>query len=535
MLAEDPAVGRALVVVREDVPGRKRLVAYVLGVDGGGDATGRPDPAALRTRAAERLPDYLVPAAVVVLDRLPVTANGKVDVAALPEPDTAATAGGRPARTPRERLLAGLVAELVGVEEVGVDDDFFALGGDSIVAMQLVSRARRAGLALTTRQVFTHRTVSGLVTVAGVVTGADGRMPEALSLVELTDDDAADLAAAWPGHADVLPLTPLQEGLLFHSGLAEQGAGADAYTVQLEIDLDGPVDAGRLRAAGQALLDRHPQLRAGFAALRSGRTVAVVPARAALPWAEVDLTHRPDDLAAELDRERARPFDPARPPLLRMLLIRTAPDSHRLVLTHHHVLLDGWSRSPLLAELGRLYDAAATGADPAGLPRPAPYGAFLAWLATRDRQRSLAAWRRALAGLDEGTLLATADGGDSSELPEALPVPLPGATRDGLRALARARGRHARHRGPGRVGSRARPAHRPRRRRLRCHRRRPAAGAAGCRVDARPVHQHGAGAGAARPGGDRRRAADPPAGRAGRPARPPAPRPRRDPAGRGRR
>ncbi|MFG1604806.1 amino acid adenylation domain-containing protein, partial [Actinoplanes sp. NPDC049265] len=197
------------------------------------------------------------------------------------------------------------------------------------------------------------------------------------------------------GLADVLPLTPLQEGLLFHTQLAADGP--DVYTGQLTIDLPGPLDAERLRAAGQALLDRHPNLRVAFRRRKNGQAAALVPRQLALPWATADLT--PGELPGFLDADLGRRFDPATAPLLRMTLVRLGPERHRLVFTHHHLLLDGWSIPLVLAELLALY----RGDD---LPEPADFRTYLAWCAAQDRPAAERAWRDALSGLDGPTLLA---------------------------------------------------------------------------------------------------------------------------------
>ncbi|HEV3503728.1 MAG TPA: condensation domain-containing protein, partial [Actinomycetes bacterium] len=363
--------------------------------------------AEVRASLAEVLPEYMVPAAVVVLEALPRLPNGKVDRGRLPAPDWAALVGDGAPRSPVEAALAGVFGEVLGLERVGVFDDFFALGGDSIVAMQLVARARRAGLVITPRQVFAQRTVAGLAAVAEVTAdaAADARAGADEPLVALSAEEAAECAGA----EEVWPLSPLQEGLLFHASFDAEPDAVDVYTVQMVFELEGPLDATRLRAAGQALLDRHPNLRAGFRYLRSGRAVAVV-GDAVLPWSELDLSGlaagaRAEAWSACLAREGRR-FDPAVPPLLRLALVRWGPERHRLVLTHQHLVLDGWSRGPLLAELTALYER---GGDPAGLPEPGSYRDFLEWLARQDRQAGLAAWSEALAGLEEPTRLVPAD------------------------------------------------------------------------------------------------------------------------------
>ncbi|MEU3994181.1 condensation domain-containing protein, partial [Streptomyces platensis] len=199
---------------------------------------------------------------------------------------------------------------------------------------------------------------------------------------------------------------PLQEGLLFHA-LYDEGQ-TDVYNVQLVLDLTGPVDAVVLRASVQALLDRHPNLRAGFRSLKQGKVVQVIASRVEVPWREVDLSGLEESardvaVAGLLDEDRAARFDVGRPPLLRCLLVRLAPDRFRFVLTNHHILVDGWSLPLLVRELFALYER---GGDDAGLARVRPYRDYLAWLAGQDRTAMVEEWRQALAGLSEPTLIA---------------------------------------------------------------------------------------------------------------------------------
>ncbi|MET7482825.1 non-ribosomal peptide synthase/polyketide synthase [Streptomyces sp. NPDC005538] len=418
VLAAHESVAHATVVVRDE-----RLVAYVV-------PSGAPaDSAELRAHAARSLPDHMVPAAVVTLATLPLTPNGKLDRRALPAPDFAAEVTDTRPRTALEETLCALVADVLGLERVGVEDDFFSLGGDSIVAMQLVARARAAGLTFSPRDVFRHKSAAGLarVTATAVAAGRD----EDTVLLDLTDDERAELAAL-PAGTEVLPVSPLQAGLLFHAALDSGDDGPDVYTVQVSYDLEGPLDADRLHTAAQSVLDAHENLRSGFRHLSSGRPVAVVPRTAVLPWRQLDLTDDPEDWDRLLVQERRR-FDPEHPPLLRLLLARLGPDRHRLVLSHQHLLLDGWSLPLLTAELWARYE----GRTPAA---PAPYREHLRLLAAQDPAASAAAWAEALGGLAEPTRLAPVDPDRAAVVPRTHTTELDPDRTAELEAFARRQG-----------------------------------------------------------------------------------------------
>ncbi|MFE6104394.1 non-ribosomal peptide synthase/polyketide synthase [Streptomyces laurentii] len=249
----------------------------------------------------------------------------------------------------------------------------------------------------------------------------DGFTPGDLPTSGLTQPEIDGFAAAPGGLEDAFALTPLQEGLFFHA-LQADDSGTDVYTVQLVLDLEGPLDPARLRAAGQTVLDRHPNLRAGFHHRADGAAVQVVPRSAALPWAEADLGTLPDDAArheleALTEAARGHRFDLSRPPLVRFLLIRLGAERHRLVITKHHILLDGWSMPLFLRELVTLYE---NDGDAATLPAPAPFRSYVAWLAAQDRTASERAWRDTLAGVEEPTLLAPGREPAGPALPEQL-------------------------------------------------------------------------------------------------------------------
>ncbi|MEU7133061.1 amino acid adenylation domain-containing protein [Streptomyces sp. NPDC046261] len=411
-LAAHPEVAQALVMVREDRPAARRLVAYVVGT---------ADAAVLRPFLAASLPDYMVPAAFVTLDALPLTANGKVDRKALPMPVLGVGDGGSEPATAREALLCELLAAVLEVGRVGADDSFFDLGGDSILAIRLVSRARDAGLAFTVREVFQYRTAAALASVAEVV--ADGPAAVADGPFPGLEEETRLLLGAEPGLMDVLPLTPLQEGFLFHALLT--AGDRDVYTTQLVLDLEGELDAEALRTAADRLLARHPSLRVAFRHDVTERPVQVVHREVRLPWRHVDVSAVAEaELSAAtaglVEEQRALPFDLTDPPLLRLMLVSLPGDRHRLVLTGHHILWDGWSVPLLMEELFTLY---ARGED--ALPPSPPLRSYLTWLAGQDQDEALRVWAAALSGPATPTVVAPQVSQAESAAQDAVRTDLP--------------------------------------------------------------------------------------------------------------
>ncbi|MEO3755190.1 amino acid adenylation domain-containing protein [Streptomyces sp. B6B3] len=443
VLTGHESVAAAVVVVREDEPGRRRLVAYAAPAAGAGC-----DPEELRRFAARQLPDHMVPL-VVVLDALPVTPNGKVDRRALPAPDLSAHSGRRPPRDAVEESLCAVFAGVLGLDRVGVDDSFFDRGGDSVTALQLVARAHEAGLRLTVTDVFRHPTVAGLAPRAEATDDRSAAPPgrdaanaaDAVGspLVVLEPADLDALAAAYPGMSDVLPLTPLQEGLLFHSMVT--GQGVDAYAAQLRLDLEGPLDPATLRRAADHLLLRHPALRAAFRHEETTGPVQVICEGLTAPWAERDLSAVPPrDREVEAARlaaeEHGRRFDMTAPPLVRFLLLRLADGRHRLLVTAHHILWDGWSTRILVRELMTCY----AGRDDSALPAATPHRAYLRWLSARDTTAAREAWARALRGVTGPTLVAADVTEPSREPQRHLTQDLGTELTDALVASTRAHG-----------------------------------------------------------------------------------------------
>ncbi|MFE9631360.1 non-ribosomal peptide synthase/polyketide synthase [Streptomyces sp. NPDC006463] len=343
VLAAHPGVRRALVQIREDQPGVKRLVAYVVA----DDPASFPDPDTLREHAARSLPPYMVPAAWVTLDALPLTANGKVDRRALPAPGLPARAASYTApRTEREITLAEVWKVVLGLEEVGVHDNFFELGGDSILSIQVVARARAAGLAISTRQLFAAPTVAGLAELAG----------------------SPGAAGEWAGTGPVtgsVPLTPVQRWFLD----GERGSH-DRFTMSAYAELAERPDRATLRAAVAALYNHHDGLRSRYTRDGDGRWEQTVVEREDGNWFTwYDLFQEdPAEREAEMARHLAdahEGLDIAAGPLLKALVFdQGAGLPVRLALVAHHLVTDVVSWGVLLADLARCYGLIAAGERP---------------------------------------------------------------------------------------------------------------------------------------------------------------------------
>ncbi|WJV44942.1 amino acid adenylation domain-containing protein [Streptomyces flavofungini] len=391
--------------------GELRLAAYVVTADGA-----PADTDGLRAFAGERLPAHMVPAAVVTLDALPLSVNGKVDRRALPAPrwETAATDYVAP-RTDEERRLAEVWCQVLGLERVGAHDDFLALGGDSIQSIQVVAKARRAGLRITPRQLFEHPTVAGLAAQAELLPAAEeSALPGDLAPGGFdTTGLPAGLLAAWerdlgPLHA-VWPMSALQQGMLYHA-LAEPAS--DAYTEQLVCVLRGDLDPRAFLDAWRGAIARHSALRAHCSWQETDRPLLVVPRDIDVParfedWtATADGTRNPEERLDDfLARDRAEGFDLSGGPLVRLALLRTGATEWTFVWTNHHILIDGWSLPVVAGDAFTLYPALRAGTDIELVPAP-DYGTFVRWNEHRDRTEDEAFWRKQLTGFTAPALLA---------------------------------------------------------------------------------------------------------------------------------
>ena len=409
------SVAQAAVIAREDVPGNRRLVAYVMAA-----ADASVDPAALRAHLGASLPDYMMPSAFVTLDKLPLTPNGKLDRKALPAPDLTPANVWRGPRTPQEEMLCALFAEVLGLERVGIDDNFFALGGDSIMSIQLVSRARKAGLVITPRAVFQHQTVEGLAGIAGLVQETAAALP--------------DLATG------ALPATPIMRRL------AEQGGPIERFNQAMLLQVPAGLQEKHLIAALQAMLDHHDALRLRHTPSSQSTDLSLEIAPAGTVDAKacirrIDVCGLDDaelrGCISEAAQAAERRLAPAAGMMVQAVWFDAGADvAGRLLLTIHHLAVDGVSWRILLPDLAAAWEAIANGREPA---LPARSTSFRRWaqrltVEAQDAERvgELSFWTGMLSepslSLVEGALDPDRDtGGTARHLTLTLPAALTGA------------------------------------------------------------------------------------------------------------
>ena len=387
-LAEHPAVRQAVVAAREDGPGGKRLVAYVVPARPAADG----DLAALRAYLATKLPDYMVPSAFVAIAAMPLLPNGKIDRRSLPAPRDARGGEAAPVepRTPIEELLAGLWVEMLGVERVSVLDDFFALGGHSLLGMRVLARIGSAfGIDLPVRTLFEARTIAALAEQIEAARASGGRRVAPPLTRAARDAD--------------LPLSFAQQRLWF---LDQLEPGSAAYNMPAPLRLTGPLDVPVLGRALEEIVRRHEVLRTTLPTVDEHPSQRVA-AEASFPLPVVDLAAlEPAEREVEVRRRSAEdaqePFDLATGPLVRATLLRLSEREHVLLLSMHHVAGDGWSVGVLVSELGALYTAFHEGRPSPLAELPVQYADYTlwqrAWLSGAALEEELAYWRRRLEG-----------------------------------------------------------------------------------------------------------------------------------------
>ncbi|WP_405810299.1 amino acid adenylation domain-containing protein [Streptomyces sp. NBC_00210] len=381
VLAGHPAVSQVAVLVREDRPGDKRLVAYAVPARSRAtDSTAAIDAELLHV-AQGRLPSYLVPSAVVVLEALPLLPSGKLDRHSLPAPQEGSSSDGRAPSTREERVLCALFTEILGVDEVGIDDSFFALGGHSLRAMRLIGRIRaELGAELTIRTLFENPTVAELaplVTAPPAVTRVPVRMRE---------------------RPERIPLSSGQRRLWFVNRLE---GGSATYNMPMALRLSGTLDRVALERALGDVVARHESLRTRFPDMDGEPYQQILaPEQAAIRLPVSAVTE--ETLADALEAAAGRGFDLADQLPVRTQLFAVSPTEHVLLIVVHHIAGDGWSYRPFLADLERAFAARCEGSPPGWEPLPVQYADYTLWqqdLAQNVTDHHLAHWAEALDGL----------------------------------------------------------------------------------------------------------------------------------------
>lgn len=386
-LRQHPAVGDAVVIAREDQPGLKRLVAYVVPANGT-----QPQRSELRAMLSGALPDYMVPSAFVTLERLPLSPNGKLDRRQLPAPvaERRDTGTYRAPATDTERALAEIWSAVLGIhiDQVGVDDDFLDLGGNSVLSMRVLARVRgQLGYEPPARSVFDAGTIARLAALLPYgVAGDIERIPSV-------------------SRRCAIPLSSGQQRLWF---LDDVTGGGTEYNTGFALRMSGELDMVALRSALRALADRHESLRTTFESV-DGRGMQIVDEIGDVPLQVVDLSafphfQRDDALERTLRAELRGPFDLRSGPLSRALLARLGSTEHVLMLCQHHIITDGWSVAVLANELVQHYDAATKGSTVELAPLPVQYADYATWQRERlsgpEIGEQLAYWEHVLADLE---------------------------------------------------------------------------------------------------------------------------------------
>ncbi|MET3498379.1 amino acid adenylation domain-containing protein, partial [Variovorax boronicumulans] len=429
-LLAQPEIREAVVIAHEGEPGRKRLAAYVV------FDPERPPPgtAALRAALSQRLPEFMLPAHVVALERIPLTPNGKLDRRALPAPDGAGVRSDAAApRTPTEAALASVWSDTLGLAQVGIDDNFFAVGGDSIRAIAVLSKARERGLSFALIDLFRHPTIEQLA--RSLEAGIAGETP----LDEAPLLAAADLEALPSGVEDAYGITMLQTGMVFHHQLSGDAAQYhDVFGYRLTLPR---WDEAAFRAALAAMARRHPVLRTSLRFHGYSEPLQLVHREVRIPLEVVDLSAHDEAcrqrvLAEFLDTERRRDFVLEAAPLLRMFVHLCGADSIHYTLSFHHAILDGWSVAALQTELFERYLGLLDG-DP-GAQEVQPLAVTPKAVVARERSALASAahrqfWSRMLDG-HVFTGLPAHDGSAGSV--DDLPVVVAEPVRNRLRGVA---------------------------------------------------------------------------------------------------
>jgi amino acid adenylation domain-containing protein len=392
LLDQHPSIRQSVVLAREDEPGIRRLVAYFVS---GADAA--PTAHGLRAYLGERLPEHAVPSAFIRLDALPLSPNGKVDRRALPAPSYSRSDLEGAVVGPRdgaESILAEIWASVLKLDTVGIRDNFFELGGDSIQAIQATAKANRAGLAITAKQLFESPTIADLAAVAG-----DSHAGETLVISTNSEQSAQQSVDGDPGIEDTYPLSPMQRGMMYH---CLNAPAAREYLEQASLVLRGALNVPALEQAWKQVIDRHPVLRTAFVWDGLEEPMQAVHREGHLDMEYRDLrglpaARRNDEVAAYIHHEQQNGFDLSQPTLMRLALFRIGDDEHQLVWSNHHLILDGWSKPLIIAEVRTCYEALCENRE-FQLEQTRPYRDYIEWLRQVDLAEAEVFWRGRLKG-----------------------------------------------------------------------------------------------------------------------------------------
>jgi natural product biosynthesis luciferase-like monooxygenase protein/amino acid adenylation domain-containing protein/non-ribosomal peptide synthase protein (TIGR01720 family) len=467
VLLKHPDVREAVVLAWEDAPGDKRLAAYIVA-----EGSKQLSAGNLRQYLLDRLPDYMIPAIFMLLEELPRTPNGKLDRAALPAPDWVRIERDEApvsARTPTEEVLSAIWASVLSVgdgsaPQVGIHDNFFALGGDSIRSIQVLSQARERGIHFSLQQLFREQTIYGLVRVLGAES-LEGLLAEPVQAFSLISPQAVwgniaqispsahlgqpqgiaptmeeGLACdAFPADVeDAYPLTRLQEGMVFHSQ-HHPAVYHDIFSFHLAV----PYHLQLLQIALEKLAACHPILRTSFHLSNLHEPLQLVHHSVTIPLQVQDLSmlspiEQEERLGVWLEEEKHRPFVWTQPPLLRFQIHLRSETTLQLTLSFHHAVLDGWSAASLLSELMKTYLSLLSGDNTSFLPQPRmQFRDFVAWeekvIANQEAKQY---WQKILREVTSVRLPRWTKVQQESTEVYVLPVPISSETGTRLKSLA---------------------------------------------------------------------------------------------------
>ncbi|OUL35844.1 hypothetical protein BV372_09645 [Nostoc sp. T09] len=382
VLNQHPTVQQTVVIVREDVPGDKRLVAYIV------PKTSTITIKELRRFLKEKLPEYMIPAAFVMLEALPLTSNGKVDRRALPIPDASSVSSSAnfvAPRNPTEEILATAWAQVLGLERVGIDDNFFELGGHSLLATQVISRLRQAlNVEISLRSLFANPTIANFAQAIAQLQTADDLNHQ--SIPQLTNRES-------------IPLSFAQQRVWF---LEQLEPNSSAYIITDAQRLQGQLNVGILQQSLDAVVAQHEALRTTFIPGDDGSPIQVINPPRPVELKMIDLRSHPQPIEQILNQEAQRPFNLASDLMVRATLVQIDTQEQILMLAMHHLASDGWSTGIFWQQLAAVYEALLQGKPSPLTPLPIQYADFAVWqrqyLSGTLLETELDYWKNQLAG-----------------------------------------------------------------------------------------------------------------------------------------